>query len=84
MSGPHAFAVRLKRFRQKRIRVHRSPPRVDDVAQRPSFGSGWQIIRLIGISEKQKYFYKGDWTAQISLIRLNKFDFKRKSGKPSS
>jgi hypothetical protein len=26
------------------IRVHRSPPRVDDVAQRPSFGSGWQII----------------------------------------
>jgi hypothetical protein len=26
------------------ISVHRSPSRVDDVAQRPSFGSGWQII----------------------------------------
>jgi hypothetical protein len=38
------------------IRVHRSPPRVDDVAQRPSFGMGWQIIALICISEKQKYF----------------------------
>jgi len=26
--------------RQERIRVHRIPPRVDDVAQRPSFGTG--------------------------------------------
>src|SRR6202040_3565325 len=25
------------------IRVHRSPSRVDDVAQRPSFGMGWRI-----------------------------------------
>jgi hypothetical protein len=26
------------------IRVHRIPPRVDDVAQRPSFGTGWPVI----------------------------------------
>ena len=39
-SGPHDFAVRLSAVRQERIRVHRIPPRVDDVAQRPSFGVG--------------------------------------------
>jgi hypothetical protein len=35
-SGPHDFTVRVGTFRQKRIRVHRIPCRVDDVAQRPS------------------------------------------------
>jgi len=39
-SGPHDFAVAFCAFRQARIRVHRIPPRVDDVAQRPSFGPG--------------------------------------------
>ena len=39
-SGPHDFAVRFSAIRQERIRVHRIPPRVDDVAQRPSFGTG--------------------------------------------
>jgi hypothetical protein len=33
---------------------------------------------LICISEKQKYFFQQDWTAQISLIRLNKFAVMRK------
>jgi hypothetical protein len=40
---------------------------------------GWQIIRLICVSEKQKYFFERDWTGQISLIQLNKFDFARNS-----
>jgi hypothetical protein len=40
---------------------------------------GWQIIHLICISEKQKYFFKTGWTGQISLIRLDKSDFTRKS-----
>jgi hypothetical protein len=39
-SGPHDFAVRISAIRQRRIGVHRIPPRVDDVAQRPSFGPG--------------------------------------------
>jgi hypothetical protein len=57
-------------------------PNVRDDGQRPSFGTGWQINRLICISEKQKYFYGGDWTGQITLIRLDKSDFSRKG--PSS
>jgi hypothetical protein len=44
------------------IRVHRIPPRVDDVAQRPSFGTGCKSYSLIYISEKQKYFCKRGWT----------------------
>jgi hypothetical protein len=39
-SGPHDFAVRVCAIRQERTRVHRIQPRVDDVAQRPSFGTG--------------------------------------------
>jgi hypothetical protein len=35
-TSPSAFCA----VRQERIRVHRIPPRVDDVAQRPSFGTG--------------------------------------------
>jgi hypothetical protein len=42
---------------------------------------GWQIIHLICTSEKQKYFFKPDWTGQISLIRLDKSDFTRRSWK---
>jgi hypothetical protein len=29
------------------------------------------------ISDKQKYFFKRDWTGQISLIRLNKSGFRK-------
>jgi hypothetical protein len=32
-------------------------------------------LRLICISEKQKNFCRGDWTWQITLIRLDKLDF---------
>ena len=34
-SGPHDFAVRLSAIRQKRIRVHRIPPRVRDDRDTP-------------------------------------------------
>ena len=34
-SGPHDFAVRLSAVRQKRIRVHRIPPRVRDDRESP-------------------------------------------------
>jgi hypothetical protein len=36
--------------------------------KRPSFGMGWQIIRLIFISEKPKYFL------QAGLDRANQLD----------
>src|SRR6201999_257596 len=35
-SGPHVFAVRVGIARQARRHVHRPPPRVRDVASRPS------------------------------------------------
>jgi len=45
------------------ISVHRIPPRVDDVAQRPSWRDGTaDDIALICVSEKQKYFCKRGWT----------------------
>jgi hypothetical protein len=47
----------------------------------PLSGSDGKSCSLICTSEKQKSFFEGDWTGQISLIRLNKFDFARKSGK---
>jgi hypothetical protein len=34
-------------------------------------------IGVIWFSEKQKYFFDGDWTGQISLIWLRKFIFRR-------
>jgi hypothetical protein len=34
-SGPHDFAVRISAIRQKRIRVHRIPPRVRDDRDTP-------------------------------------------------
>src|SRR5476651_1767566 len=36
VSGPHDFAVRLRRLRLGTLRVHRILPRVNDVGQRPS------------------------------------------------
>jgi hypothetical protein len=38
-SGPHDFAVRLSAIRQKRIRVHRIPPRVRDDRDTPLCGT---------------------------------------------
>jgi hypothetical protein len=32
-------------------------------------------IEVIWVNRKPEYFFKRDWTAQITLIRLNKLDF---------
>jgi hypothetical protein len=39
-SGPHDFAVRFSTVRQRRIRVHRIPPRVRDDREPPLCGTG--------------------------------------------
>jgi hypothetical protein len=45
-SGPHGFAVRLKRIRQSAIRVHRIPPPTSvTIAKRPSKGGGTREIK---------------------------------------
>src|ERR1700756_3923653 len=44
-SGPHDFAVRLKRIRQSAIRVHRIPPHARYDRETPLWeaGHGWNI-----------------------------------------
>jgi hypothetical protein len=77
-SGPHDFAVRkIAPSSEAPPRVHRIPPRVRDdrepPLQRDGTGRG---IRLICISEKQKYFFEKGWTG--SRIRNHK---RRPTGK---
>src|ERR1700692_4250060 len=50
--------------RQARRRVHRIPPRVRDVASRPSEWDGTATdIQLIWVFGKTEYFFKRGWTA---------------------
>jgi hypothetical protein len=43
--------------------VHRSPLHVRDVRETPLWGSGIaRTLRLIWVSEKAKYFWRGGWT----------------------
>jgi hypothetical protein len=77
-SGPHAFAVRLKRIRQSAIRVHRIPPRVRDDREPPLRWDGTAAIsEVIWVGRKEKIFGGGGWTGRIRLSRLNNFYFAR-------
>jgi hypothetical protein len=79
-SGPHAFAVRVSAVRQERIHVHRIPLHVRDDRERPSDGAGrGELVMVICPTAKAQYFFERDWTTQISLIRLDKSGFTRKS-----
>jgi hypothetical protein len=62
VSGPHDFSVRVSAIRQRRIHVHRIPPRVRDVAQRPSVGQDGGVVKVICPTSEAKYFCKQDWT----------------------
>ena len=67
-SGPHAFAVRLRRIRQSAVRVHRIPPHVRDDRERPSERSGTVgVIDLIWVFGKSEYFCKRGWTGFADL-----------------
>ncbi len=49
------------------IRVHRIPPRVRDVAQRPSWRDGTaRVIEVIWVFGKSEYFCKSLWTRHNS------------------
>src|SRR5579863_3589310 len=78
-SGPHDFAVRLTRHSSKAPRRPPHPaPNVDDVAQRPSSGTGrGELVEMICPTAKAKYFSREDWTGSISLIRFKKFAVRR-------
>jgi hypothetical protein len=44
------------------------------IAIRPSGGVGWrEFVEMICPTGEVKYFCKGDWTTQITLIRFNNF-----------
>src|SRR5229473_539169 len=52
---------------------HPSPTSVT-IAIRPSGGVGWrEFVEMICPTGEAKYFCKGDWTGQITLIRFNNF-----------
>ncbi|MGB9115380.1 hypothetical protein, partial [Bradyrhizobium sp.] len=56
-----------------------SRPAFVTIASRPSVWDGTAgDVLLIWGCEKAEYFYKPDWTTQITLIRLNKSAFWRK------
>jgi hypothetical protein len=59
-SEPHDLAVRTSAIRQRRRRVHRIPPRVDDVAQRPSVGRDRIAIVLICPRRQAKFLKIGN------------------------
>src|ERR1700738_4268821 len=70
-TSPSASAL----FVSQRFRVHRIPPRVDDVGQRPSVGRTRGSVPLICPTGPAEYFFNRDWTGQIALIRLDKSAF---------
>src|ERR1700732_3916375 len=73
-TGVLRLCIRATRWLAKRCRVPRIPPRVRDDGQRPSCGVGWrEFVEMICPTGEAKYFCKGDWTAQIRLIRFRNF-----------
>src|ERR1700730_7170674 len=59
-SGPHAFSVRISAVRQKRIRVHRIPPRVRDDREPPLEWDGTaNHIAWFAFRKNRNIFAKG-------------------------
>jgi hypothetical protein len=73
-SGPHDFAVHLKRRSSySTISVHRIPPRVrDDRASAPLWDETVSDILLIWVCGEAKFFYRWGWTGFSDLpVRLS-------------
>ena len=69
-SGPHDFAVRFSTVRQRRIHVHRIPPRVRDDRETPlEWDETAGDIELICAFGKSEYFCTRGWTDR-SLYRV--------------
>src|SRR5579863_8268281 len=79
MSGPHDFAVRPRRASSLRaVGVHRIPPHVRDDRETPLRWAGrGELVEMICPTGKAENFFARDWTAKISLIRLNNSRFWR-------
>ena len=71
-----------RRIRQSAARVHRIPPRVRDDREPPlRWDETARDMQLIWVGRERKNFCKGDWTAQITLIRFSKTAFPRNPGR---
>src|SRR5436190_8154945 len=79
-SGPHDFAVRItQRSSALPSRPPHPVPNVRDDRDTPLMWDGMaRLIVLIWVRPETECFCKGDWTAQISLIRFNKFGCARR------
>ena len=76
-SGPHDFAVRSQRFRQRRRQrpSHPAPTSVT-IAKRPSCRRGMAgNMDLIWAGRETLYFCRRDWTGRITLIQQENFLF---------
>jgi len=50
------------------------------IAKRPFVWAGMaRDMQVIWVRKERKYFFRQDWTTQITLIRFNKTAFSRKS-----
>jgi hypothetical protein len=79
-SGPHDFSVRIAALSSSAPPASTaSRPNVRDDGQRPSSGRDGGDKQLICVKREAEYFFDEDWTGQISLNRLDNFDFARKS-----
>jgi hypothetical protein len=74
-SGPHDFAVRESAVRQWHHQRPPHPARVRDDRDTPLVGRDGGTSEVICVRREAKYFFKWDWTAQITLIRFNKSRF---------
>jgi hypothetical protein len=84
-SGPHAFAVRLRRIRQSAIRVHRiPPPTFVTIAKRPSSEAGRGGYESDLGQAKTDIFCGEDWTGRISLNCFRKSRCTRRGMERSS
>ena len=76
---PHDFAVRLACVTSIAHKASTaSSPTFRTFAQRPSYRVRWRIYRIIRTLCKPNYFCERDWTPQITLRSLGKFDFWRR------
>jgi hypothetical protein len=59
------------------VRVHRIPFRVRDDREPPSWERDGGDVELIWVGRKPEYFFRHDWTGEISLIGKANFVFRR-------
>jgi hypothetical protein len=79
--GPHDFAVRAPRsfvLRSENASTATPPASVTIGRNAPLPGTGWPGDGIDFGKMETKYFLRKDWTTQISLNRLGKFDLARR------